>query len=64
MRDRERKKKEIRDQIEEIQIEIQSSQLQTSITFDRKFRLRRATRPRKAYDEIYMVNIYSFYRNF
>jgi hypothetical protein len=45
MRDRERKKKERRDQIEEIKTEIRPSQLQMAITFNRKLRLRRATRP-------------------
>jgi hypothetical protein len=55
MRDRERKKKERTYQIEEIKIEIRPSQLQTAITFDRKLRLRRATRPQKVYGEIYGV---------
>jgi hypothetical protein len=46
----ERRKKEER---EEIKIKIRPSQLQTAITFDRKLRLKRVTRSRKAYDEIY-----------
>jgi hypothetical protein len=64
MRDRERKKKEKRDQIEEIKTEIRPPQLRTAITFDRKFRLRGAMRLRKAYDEIYRVNNYCFLRHF
>jgi hypothetical protein len=64
MRDRERKKKERRDQIEQIKIEIRPSQVQTVITFDRKLRLRRVTRSRKAYDEIYKVNLHRCYRHF
>jgi hypothetical protein len=69
MRDRERKKRseterERRDQIEEIKIEIRPSQLQTAIPFDRKLRLRRATRPQKAHDEIHRVNHYHRYRHF
>jgi hypothetical protein len=57
MRDREREKKERRD-TKEIKTEIRLSQLQTVITFDRKFRLRRTTRPWKSYDEIYRLNFY------
>jgi hypothetical protein len=36
MRDRERNKKERRDQVEEIKNKIRPSQIQTTITFDRK----------------------------
>jgi hypothetical protein len=58
MRERQREKEERRE-TEEIKIEIQPSQLQTTITFDRKLRLRHATRPHKSYDEIYRVNAYA-----
>jgi hypothetical protein len=51
-----RYEKEERKEIEKIKIEIRSYQLQTTITFDRKLRLRRSTRPQQANDEIYMVN--------
>jgi hypothetical protein len=61
-RQREKQKERI-DQIEEIKIEIQSSQLQTIIIFDRKLQLRDATRPRKAYDEIYKVNTIPIFRS-
>jgi hypothetical protein len=50
----ERKKREERPK--KIKIEIRPSQLQTAITFDRKLRLRRSTRPRKDNDEIYKIN--------
>jgi hypothetical protein len=53
-RDRERKKKEKRD-TKEIKTEIRPFQLQTTITFDRKLRLRRSMWPQKANDEIYRV---------
>jgi hypothetical protein len=43
MRDRERKKE--RREIKEVKTEIQPSQFQTAITFERKLRLRHATRP-------------------
>jgi hypothetical protein len=50
---RDRDKKEIRE-TEKIKIKIH--QLQTVVIFDRKFRLKHATRPQKSYDEIYMIN--------
>jgi hypothetical protein len=52
--ERERKKK--RGNNEKIKIEIRTSQVQTTITFDRKFRLRCSTWPQKPKDEIYRVN--------
>jgi hypothetical protein len=52
-----RKKREKREKkIEKIKIKIRSYQLQTTIIFDRKLRLRRSTRPRQDNDEIYRVN--------
>jgi hypothetical protein len=63
-RRREKEEKKRRYHIKEIKTEIRPSQLQTTITFDRKLRLRRSMRPRKAYDEIYRVNRYCFYRHF
>jgi hypothetical protein len=54
VREREIRKKE---ESERIKIKNRPSQLQMVITFDWKFRLRRSTRPRKAYDEIYRVNV-------
>jgi hypothetical protein len=42
--------------MEKIKIEIRLSQVQTTITFDRKLRLRHSTRSRKANDEIYRIN--------
>jgi hypothetical protein len=35
-----------------------------TITFERKLRLRRSTRPQKANDEIYKVNRLRYYRHF
>jgi hypothetical protein len=58
-RQRERKK-----ETEKIKIEIRPSQFQTTIIFDRKFRLRCATRLRKSYDEIYGVNAFRCYGHF
>jgi hypothetical protein len=58
------KKRDERKEIEEIKIEIQSSQLQTTIIFHRKLRLRRSTRSQKANDEIYRVNCLCHYRHF
>jgi hypothetical protein len=60
MRDKERKKKRDRRN----KTEIRPFQLQTVITFDRKLRLRRATRLRKVYDEIYEINTFSHYGHF
>jgi hypothetical protein len=54
-RKKERNKQERRE-IEEIKNEIRPSQFQTTITFDRKLLLRRATWPQKTCNEIYMVN--------
>jgi hypothetical protein len=54
-----RKKKEERRETKEIKTEIRPSQLQTVITFDRKLRLRRAMRSRKACDDIYMLTTIS-----
>jgi hypothetical protein len=43
---------------------MQLSHLQTTITFDKKLRLRRFTRPQKANDEIYRVNYICLYHHF
>jgi hypothetical protein len=55
MRDRKRERKKKREKNEKIKTEIRPSQVQMTITFDSKLRLRRSTRPQKANDEIYRV---------
>jgi hypothetical protein len=60
MRETEKRKKKQRRQIEKIKIEIRPSQLQMTITFDRKLRLRCATRLQKAYDWGVLLSLPSF----
>jgi hypothetical protein len=62
--ERERREKEERKETQEIKTEIQPSQLQMDITFDRKLRFWRSMWQRKVNDEIYIVNCLRHYRHF
>jgi hypothetical protein len=61
MKDGEKEKRERKRETRN-KIEIRPFQLQTIITFDRKFRLRYVMRSQKVYDEIYKIN-YLYYDN-
>jgi hypothetical protein len=50
--------KKERRETEKIKIKIRPSQIQTTITFDKKHRLRSAMRTQKTYDDIYGANGY------